>query len=258
MHPIRVRAAVEPSNILWENLEVSKCERRLRRTFVMAMTALIIILSIALIYYVKTSESALPTDKECADEDKEFDKLSLTQAKATLSGDTEEFCWCKKQTTDDLQDDDDINDYCSDYLDKLEQVAIIKIFSACGVVAINFIIKIVLISLSRFERASTLTKETLKIMTKVFVAMLVNTAFISLIVFSDLTRYEFLAHLGPFEEYVFNGEFDDFSRFWYVKVGATITTTMVISIFSPHLINMCFWFPLGACKRRFLWKYKKT
>jgi hypothetical protein len=65
-------------------------------------------------------------------------------------------------------------------------VAIIKIFSACGVVIINFIIKIVLITLSRFERASTLTKETLKIMTKVFVAMLINTAFISLIVFADL------------------------------------------------------------------------
>jgi hypothetical protein len=59
------------------------------------MTVVIIILSIALIYYVKTSESALPTDKECAEEDKDFD-VSLSEAKTTLSGDTEEFCWCKK------------------------------------------------------------------------------------------------------------------------------------------------------------------
>jgi hypothetical protein len=185
-HHVRVVAAVEPSNILWENLEVSKCERRMRRAFVVFCTGIIIICSIALIYYVKTQEEGLPTDRECADEEISWDDLTVITAKATLSGETQEFCWCKSQTVDDLVNDNDINDYCTDYIEKVQSVNITKVFSACGVVIINFIIKIVLISLSKWERAATLTKETLKIMTKVFVAMFINTAFISLIVNADL------------------------------------------------------------------------
>lgn len=194
---MEVGPAVEPSNILWENLEVRACERFWRKMGINFAAFLIIIASIALIYYVKTIEGDLPTDAECAEEGV-FGVRKLNEAKDDLTTETEEFCWCKFQPLSDLLDDDDLGDYCEDYVTARRLATIVKIASACGIVMLNFIIKIVLIVLTRFERISSVTKETLKIMTKVFIAMFINTAFVSLIVNANLQRYRILSTLGPF------------------------------------------------------------
>lgn len=57
----------EPSNILWENLEVSHKKRVLKRVFVTLITIILMIGSIALIYYLKTIEDDIPTDRSCRD-----------------------------------------------------------------------------------------------------------------------------------------------------------------------------------------------
>ena len=90
MHHIEVEPAVEPSNIQWENLEIGRCEKQARKAFIVLVTIIIIIVSIALIYYVKTIEDDLPTDADCADKLVNGDR-TLIEAKATLDGDTEEF-----------------------------------------------------------------------------------------------------------------------------------------------------------------------
>lgn len=62
-YPLVVRAAPEPSNILWENLEVTPQSRRLRRTVTTAVTGLLLLLSGVII---SAAQSAQQTFKDKA------------------------------------------------------------------------------------------------------------------------------------------------------------------------------------------------
>ena len=253
VHPLRVFPATEPSNILWENLEVTKCQRAIRKVFIALTTCIIMAASIAIVYYIKTIDDDLPTERECSQEITE--NANLDYAKANYQETTQNYCWCKQQSWTDLLSDEDINDFCEDYVEKATLSTAIKYVGSIVVIVINFVLKIILRALSRFERVSSKTKEQLKIMTKVFFAMFINTAFIVLIVNADLSNYRVSDYLP---EYVLNGEFSDFSRNWYVKVGSTVTSTMIISIFSPHMVNLLLFYPFAAFKRRYCHKRYKT
>ena len=104
---------------------------------------------------------------------------------------------------------------------------------------------------------STKTKEELRIMRKVFLAMFINTSFIILIVNGDFSDFSLVDYL-PFNDYILKGDYNDFTRMWYVKVGSTITATMLLSMASPHLINLLVWYPIGFCKRACCWRSYKT
>lgn len=84
-------------------------------------------------------------------------------------------------------------------------------------------------------------------MTKVFWATFINTALITLIVNVDLSHF-WIGEILP--KYVFNGEYYDTERAWYSKVGSTFTTTMLVAIASPHLVELFVKYPLGIIKRR--------
>mmetsp|Transcript_19268 Transcript_19268/g.3126 ORF Transcript_19268/g.3126 Transcript_19268/m.3126 type:complete len:106 (+) Transcript_19268:1489-1806(+) len=104
---------------------------------------------------------------------------------------------------------------------------------------------------------STKTKEEMEIMVKVFWAMFINTIWITVLVNADFRDFEISEDL-PTRDYVFNAEFDDFNRDWYIKVGSTIVLTLFISIFSPHFINALILHPLQALKRKCCWKRYET
>lgn len=104
---------------------------------------------------------------------------------------------------------------------------------------------------------STKTKEEVEIMVKVFWALFINTIWITILVNADFTGF-WLTKTTKISDYIFNAEFDDFNRDWYIKVGSTIVITLMISIVSPHLINALILHPIQILKRRFCWKRYKT
>jgi len=55
---------------------------------------------------------------------------------------------------------------------------------------------------------------------------------------------------GPFLGFIpiLNGEYDDFTAFWYAKVGKTLCLTLFINIFSPHGGNLL-WVGINLFKR---------
>jgi hypothetical protein len=55
----------EPSNILWENIELPTSARVLRKIFVILMIILVLMASVVLIFYMKTIDDEIPNDKEC-------------------------------------------------------------------------------------------------------------------------------------------------------------------------------------------------
>lgn len=136
--------------------------------------------------------------------------------------------------------------YCSYFLEKISISIAIRVSVSFGVIFVNFFIKVIFRLLSKFERVTNRSAEQLKLMSKVFIGQFINTALVILAVnadFSALKTYNWLP------EFIFNSNFYDFSRQWYVQVGSTIVTTMLVTIFSPHCVLLLTFYPMGLCRR---------
>ena len=142
----------EPSNILWENLEMKTGEKILRKMFVYTMILIILIASCFIIFSLKSIEIKLPTHEKCSELGIDGNN-SLASAKAAYGGDDDQTnCWCKYQSSDDLLNDDDIHDFCEDYIDALSMSIGMSLVTAMAIIMLNFAIKVTLVLLTNFER----------------------------------------------------------------------------------------------------------
>jgi hypothetical protein len=245
IYPLRVTKTDAPSNILYENLEVSKCSRFIRRVISYFCVLICLIASAAMVYSLKIYQDDLPSRQKCLDMGV-YKDYSLAVAKDKYTTNTEKYCYCKQQSISKIIDNSDMFDYCSYFIEKLSTTVLFRILVSFGVVFINFFIKIIFRILGRYERHPSKSEEQQKLMGKVFLATFINTALVILAVnadFSDLNTQSWLP------EFIFNADYSDFSRDWYVEVGSTIVSTMMISIFSPHCVMLMTFYPLGLCKR---------
>ena len=96
-------------------------------------------------------------------------------------------------------------------------------------------------------------------MTNLFIAITLNTGFIILLInanLSGMSWWEDIVRKAPtVGDYVFNGDFTDTSRDWYIKVGLPIITIIAI-----NFISLLVWAflkgPIAACKRCCGWRKK--
>jgi hypothetical protein len=79
-------------------------------------------------------------------------------------------------------------------------------------------------------------------MTKLFIAIFINTAISTLIANFNVVS-EQLSMLGT------GSKFEDIDREWYNEVGVTIIVTMIVSVFCPHVFQLVFSYPYGVCKK---------
>ena len=243
VYPLRVLKAAAPSSIIWENLEVSKCSRVLRRVISLVCVLIALIASVAMVYALKSFQDDLPSAATCASVDY---TVSLAEAKLQYTSDTQSYCYCKKQSLTDILNDSSEYSYCSYFFEQISISVAIRVSVSFGVIFVNFFIKIIFRLLSKFERVTNRSAEQLKLMSKVFIGQFVNTALVILAVnadFSALKTYNWLP------QFIFNSNFYDFSRQWYVQVGSTIVTTMLVTIFSPHCVLLLTFYPMGLCRR---------
>lgn len=252
---LKVKQTTEPSNILWENLEITRCERRWRKSLSMILALIVLIASTSIVYVIKTYETTLPTDKYCLEEKKIDPSSSLSYAKTNYKSDNESYCYCKYQSWSDIMNGS-MDSYCGHFFSKMTTSIMLKFFSSCGVIFINFILRTIFKRLSRFERVSNKTKEEHNIMIKVFFATFINTALIILIVNANFSRISVIYNI-PYTDQVFVGSYADFTREWYINVGESLIFTIMICVFSPHILTFLFIYPIYACKRRFCYhRYK--
>lgn len=129
-------------------------------------------------------------------------------------------------------------------MEKSAYATTIKYLASFGVIMINLILRVILRKLTYFERLKSLSKQQKRIMLKVLFAMFINTALLTLIINISFPLF-------PTKNDLFlRGNYSDFTRDWYIKVGSIFTIMMFISIFSPHFIFICLFYPIGALKRR--------
>jgi hypothetical protein len=164
--------------------------------------------------------------------------LSLEEAKEKYEKNTEKYCYCRVQSINEIIQNSSLRSFCRDYIEKRSLGIGVRFAAVTAVVMINFFMKTIIKLLNRFEKVVSKSIEMKKIMTKVFIAMFFNTSLVVLAVNADFSSFGFVEVL-PFKDYLFDSEFSDFTRRWYVQAGSTITITMILSIFSPHLLNCC-------------------
>jgi len=63
----------------------------------------------------------------------------------------------------------------------------------------------------------------------------INIAIVVLLVNLNLLDGPFLGFLP-----ILNGEYNDFTAYWYAQVGKTLSLTLLINIFSPHASKIAF------------------
>lgn len=242
-YPLSVSQTAAPSNIIYENLETSRCSRLIRRFFSLCCVLIALLASVSMIYALKLYQDDLPSTTKCKSID---DSLSLSEASSIYKSDTDKYCYCKKQNMADLLNDSDLFSYCDYFFERISKAVAIRVSVSFGVVFINFVIKIIFRILGKYEKVHNRSTEQLKLMSKVFITTFINTALVVLAVnadFSDMRTESWMP------EFLFNAKFTDFSRQWYVQVGSTLVSTMMISIFSPHVFLLLTFYPIGVCRR---------
>lgn len=252
-YKLKVVAPSDPSNINWENLEYSHCKRFLRKSISYTLAIGVIIVSIGIIYYLRQINEGLPKDEVCFTQHEKNPDYTLAQAERYYESDLEIYCYCKYESLSKILADSDTYKFCRTYVEKRSFALMARFCSCLGVAFINYAIRIIFKYLSRFEKVESISKERENLMMKVFAGTFINTSLIILLVNFDFRAVGFNEQF-PLRDYAFNGKFIDFTRDWYTKVGCLLTITMMISVFSPHMANIIFFYPLGVCKRKFCLK----
>ena len=252
---LKVSQTSEPSNIIWENIEYSPWKRRFNQFIANLIACVLIFISIIIIYSLKSYNDGLPDNDQCISTYNVDPRIPISSAKILYTSQEQNFCYCSNVLISTILQDSDLRDFCNSYLTKRSKTILIRVFSSLFVVALNYLLKIVFIFLGRFEKAPSRSKEQVKIMTKVFIVLFINTAIVVLLVNGNFSALGFIPYL-PFKQYMFNSQFNDFTRQWYVQVGSTITTTLIICIFSPHIVDLVINYPFDFCKRRYYKRYK--
>jgi hypothetical protein len=259
LHPLWVRPAPEPSVILWENLEITGMEYQLRCILTNFLTFVIICVACGSIMmakkYQNDYQSAIPAATECSDAlvGCGWTSFTLSELDSCTTTIYSEYvrdralkCFCKEQLgvyvnefgaltgTEELGKS---IPECKQYADNAYTSMALTVVAAFVVVALNIALQTVLKALTEVERHDSLSDESASVSFKIFLATFLNTALILLLVnaqFVDGNGDSYLPDGFP----LFSGSFTDLSRGWYSVVGAGLSLTMALNVFSPHLAPM--------------------
>lgn len=118
---------------------------------------------------------------------------------------------------------------CQDYFDSMFTTLILTNGIMVAIIAINYILKAMTISLITWIGYDTHSELMTKITNGVFVALFFNTGILLL-----LTNANF-SDVSPFLGKIFSGTYYDYSPQWYAMVGSVLVSTMNLNAFMPPI-----------------------
>jgi hypothetical protein len=123
------------------------------------------------------------------------------------------------------------------------------IYGAALVVNItNFILKLIVVRLAKFEKHSSLSQEQSSITSKLSVNMILNTSIIVVLVNTRFTNAPVKLNAGSLSFDDLQGKYTDFVAAWFVVVGMTIVNTLIFTVFEPLSTIVKYW--VDGCRRR--------
>ena len=125
---------------------------------------------------------------------------------------------------------------CEAWLDEFTTINLMSTLAVLAVIVVNEALKGFFRTLVDFEGHETHTHEILSLALKLFVAMLVNTAMLVVLIAGNLNlftngRENHVTRLLR-EGAIFSGARSDFTWKWYLEVGTAVTVTMFINVFA--------------------------
>jgi hypothetical protein len=134
---------------------------------------------------------------------------------------------------------------CAAYLENYETVKTMSTLSVISVIIINTILKTVFRTLTDFEGHETHTEEIFSLAMKLFAAMLINTAFLVVLISGNISIFTADAQNAVSFDLerarLFSGTIADFDSTWYRLVGSGIASTMVINIAALNAPALVAW-----------------
>lgn len=248
--PLRVTPAAPPSDILWENLSVSRKRRALFILASLVATALVLAVCATVLWVLEDTKRSAQREvvnvdctnllgdlgnKTAVVYDEYYQELGLPTGR---TGRLECYCrdrWDFWQPTALFQDQFFIpaeaggpkeEALCASWLSTTVRYNVLLYGSAIFTVCVNLALRIGLRQLSHSERHTSKTAELVSTSMKLFLLSLLNTA--ALVVLLNL-------RLDAAWEPLRRGTFRDFSVSWYQQVGVSLTMTLLAALLIPHL-----------------------
>ena len=123
-----------------------------------------------------------------------------------------------------------------------------KFLISITIAIVNLILPWVLNNIITYnERQSTIPRQKLSAMLKIFFSVLINTSFVILVVNANFKDFKVSVVLR-----MIDSRFEDYSRDWYLEVGFSIMLSMVICIFSPHVFWCVYYWGKMKCLKRMM------
>lgn len=250
--------ALEPTNILWQNYDMDNLSRAARFLSIILTTTVVLGLVFVIAFIAKDAQKDLvgkyDVSIKCSELDKIYSEGQLTNLAADewldyykhggeetgrqINGNLA--CFCTKQY-DEIGDDAAETNYqstdgsqvttCSEIFADRGNAALIKSFVAILIVAVNFILREVLVVMVKSMRLTNLTDETTWTMVCIFIGQFINTA--ALLTLGSANFYDIDGGYGPLSAVFVVGEETDFNVDWYRTVGALLMKTMFMTALWP-------------------------
>lgn len=243
----QMEAAPEPSNVIWENLEVTPYRRAARKSGAVMVMVTFLFLTFLVYSALKSSagENKLkyPARTDCAALDGPFTAAGVVDKEtfaayaafdreATASGRGAGFylCYCKEYTkrTETFKAEKPEDELCYQYWADNTKAMALSNFVSILVTAMNIVIRTINIKLVNAIGYATESKQVSLIMLSVFYATFVNTGIIMLMTNAELS-HTVLAFLP------LRNQYPDLDGNWYEEVGPALTKTMCIMAFYPYI-----------------------
>lgn len=234
-----MQTPANPSDIMWENLEYSYLDILKVRIPILIVTIAVIILSFIGIYGIKAYYNTIPSEHDCTELNID-PSISIDEAKLNLKSTDEIYCYCKWKVINTVIYNNDVSDYCKDCIHAYYILSTINFMVSLCIVAVNSLLKLIINLLSKYERFRSKTDKRNYIFVSLFFLMYFNTAITTLVANSNFS-------LGINK---LQGKYTTLTRGWYDDVGYSLTVTMIVSIFSPHVFALLILWPIGILKRK--------
>jgi hypothetical protein len=140
---------------------------------------------------------------------------------------------------------DDNENVCGKVIANIGIASTVQALGSIFVTAINIGISKVIHTIIRYERHYLKSHENGQIVLISLIAQFLNAAVVIILIYQRIPGTEESA--TPF---LFNGEYDDFGKFWYITVGVFIQTTILISTVSSHAMFLFYFLIKVPSKRR--------
>jgi len=234
---LKIIGAPEPGNIMWENMD----RNELHVAFQMGITFLLALVMFAVSFVIIFATKAYTKELQEALRLCEATGVTVNNWRDAIVNGTLDRCVCQEIGLKAVYDIPELQEnYCKQWFQDDLLFKALAITGAFIVVIVNLLLQIAVTWLTKLEQPLSVSAFHASLAFKIAIAQFFNTGIIVLLVNSTLFRFTNLVGQSGFE---------DFEREWYKLVGKSLTITLLIQAFSPHLVQVCL-IPLLRCRRR--------